>query len=529
MAQLTYLWPALGLAALAGACAGAPAPSGASPPPPSATPSVSVPAPLAPVPSATAAADLGPVIRAPHPAADLFAGLPVGDAQRKELCARGHEDVISGIFCGDEAPTIRSLVDLQRALDLSFDNPGLPQRDNVTGNGRAGNPAFVFLGHTTSLTARIVSPISPRVIVFTPPVHTGRSGGYTASKFQADPDFRALAFTRGEQIVELVDRDPKTGDLRFFVVRFEQACNEREEGCSSWELFGPGVEKDWRRVTVYDDTDLENTPADCNVCHQPDGHGTKRKLLMQALRTPWTHFFRQNRDGGRWLIHQYRQAHTEAETFAGIPGGEVFTSDPALLEGLVENEGFIEQPVPLHANAIESEIEAKDHQDNPILALAWQIVFKRALRGEIPGVGYPVVDFVDADRMARASRAYAAVMAGQASPDQAPYLGDMHRDEVRFRVGLGPKPGQDGRGIMRNVCRRCHNPTRNPKLTRARFDVDALDRLPIPELEKAKRRLREPVDSPHRMPPARFGVLSEEQIATIEAELDAQIQKRRAP
>jgi len=483
----------------------------------------------APVASAAAApaVDLGPVIRAPHPAADLFAGLPEGEAQRRRLCARGHTDAISQLFCGDEAPAIESLVDLQRALGIAFDNPGLPQRENVTGNAREGNPAFVFLGHTTSLTARIVSPISPRVIVFKPPVHTGRSGGYTVAKFQADPEFRALAFTRGEQIVELVDRDPASGDLRFFVVRFEQACNENEEGCSSWQLFGPAVERDWKRVTIYDDTDLENTPADCNVCHQPDGHGTKRKLLMQALRTPWTHFFRQNREGGKWLIHQYQQAHDTEETFAGIPGTDIFTSDPALLEGLVENEGFIEQPVPLHANAIEAEIDAKDHQDQPVLALAWQIVFKKALTGEIPGVGYPVVDFVDADRMRRAARAYQAVMGGLADAGRAPYMGDMHRDEVSFRVGLGPKPGQDGRGIMRNVCRRCHNPSRNPALTRARFEVDRLDQLPAHELEKAKQRLRLPIDSPHRMPPARFGVLSDEQIARVEAELDAQLAQRR--
>lgn len=481
---------------------------------------------VAPAASPPPSEDVGPVIVAPHPAADLFSDLPVGEEQRARLCQRGHADRLAQIFCADPPPVIESLADLQRAIGLAYQKPGLPERDNVTGNGREGNPAFVFLGHTTSLTARLTSPINPRAIVFTPPAHTARSANLAPHQFVRDPHFVAMAFTRGEQIVELVDRDPKTGDLRFFVLRFEQACNDRPAGCASHELFGPGVERDWTRVTVYDDGDLENTPADCNVCHQLNGHGTPRTLLMQAIQTPWTHFFRRNRDGGRWNLHLYQGAHDADESYGGIPGSEIAYSDPALLEGLVENEGFMKQPITLHAEAIIQEIADKGLEDQPVRSLAWQLEFKRALRGESPGVAYPVVDLFDADRLRRASKAYRAVLAGRAPPAKAPYLGDLHRDEVLFRVGLAAKPEASAREILAGVCRRCHNRTRNPHLTRARFDVDAIDRLSVPVLRRAYARLTLPIDSPQRMPPARFGRLSDAEIARVQAELARLIEAR---
>lgn len=470
--------------------------------------------------------DVGPAIVAPHPAADLFASLPTGEEQRERLCQRGHTDRIAQAICGESPASITGLVDLQAALGIAYQKPKLHVTENVSGNARAGNPAFVFIGHTTSLTARMVSPINPRAIVFTPPVHTARSANLTPADFKKDPAFVAMAFTRGEQIVELVDRDAKSGDLRFFVVRFEQACNARPEGCNSYELFTPAIETDWTRVTVYDDSDLENTPADCNVCHQPDGHGTPRKLLMQAIRTPWTHFFRRNRDGGKKQIARYRLAHTEEEAYAGIPGSEILYSDPAQLEGLVENEGFMKQPILLHAQAIVDEIEQKGLKDTPALSLAWQLEYKRGLKGQIPGVGFPVVDFLDTDRLQRAAKAYSAVVAGRAARDKAPYLGDMHREEVLYRVNLAPKPDKDGRGILLNTCRRCHNPTRNQQLSRARFDVDKIDQLPATELDRARKRLVLPIDDPKRMPPARFGRLSDAEVARVTDELTRLIAKK---
>ncbi len=498
------------------------APASATPTAPAAgsvTPSNLEPAPVG---------DLGAVITAPHPAADLFADLPAGEEQLQRFCKRGHSDRIAKRFCLDEPPVVAGLVDLQRALGIAYVAPNLHVTKNLSGNAREGNPGFVFLGHTTSLTARMVSPINPRAIIFSPPAHTATSEYLTPDEFEKNPSFVAMAFTRGEQIAELVDRDPKTGDLRFFVVRFEQTCNGRPDGCSSFDLFTPAVEKDWTGVTIYDDSDLENTPADCNVCHQPNGHGTPRLLLMQARRTPWTHFFRRNRDGGREQIRRYRLAHSESETYAGIPGSEILFSDPAQLEGLIENEGFIKQPIVLHAAAITQEIEDKKLKGTPVLSLAWQLEYKRALKGQIPGVQFPVVDFLDGSRLRRAAKAYRAAFAGRVDQAMTPYMGDLHRSEVRYRVNLAPKPGASGRAILVNTCRRCHNPTRNPKLSRARFDVDRIEQLPAEELERARERLVLAIDDPKRMPPARFGRLSEAEMVRVDAELARLLAKASA-
>ena len=44
------------------------------------------------------------------------------------------------------------------------------------------------------------------------------------------------------------------------------------------------------------------------------------------------------------MLADYATAHTTTETFAGIPGAAITNSDPAQLEGLVENQGFKTQP-----------------------------------------------------------------------------------------------------------------------------------------------------------------------------------------
>ena len=466
---------------------------------------------------------------APHPAADLFAGLPTGDAQRQRLCRRGHADHVAQMWCREGGATITGLVELQRQLGIAYDQPGLHTRMNMSGNGRAGNPAFAFLGHSTSLMARLVSPINPRVIVFSPPANGASSDYVPPEKFQKDPRFVALAFTRGEQIVELIDRDPIGGDLRFFVLRYEQACNDRPGGCDNYDLFTPATETDWLRVSLYDDSDLENTPGDCNVCHQPDGHGTPRKLLMQAQRTPWTHYFRNNREGGLRQIWRYQQAHAADEAYAGIAGSDVRFSDPQLLEGLVENEGFMAQPISLHAYWQKWGVPAAALAANPELSSTWKRERGRALLGMIPAVPFVVVDFVDEERMQRAAQAYREVMAGRAERDHTPDLADMHRADVLSHVSLAPPADADGRTILMSMCRRCHNPTRNPGSSRARFDVDRLDTLPTIELLRARQRLRSPPRNPGHMPPARFGRLTPLEVARIEQSLDLILATRKSP
>src|SRR5262245_21279381 len=49
--------------------------------------------------------------------ADVFAGLPRGDAQLDALCARGHQDPVSERLCA--RPRVEGLADLQRAVGVA--------------------------------------------------------------------------------------------------------------------------------------------------------------------------------------------------------------------------------------------------------------------------------------------------------------------------------------------------------------------------------------------------------------------------
>ena len=78
-------------------------------------------------------------------------------------------------------------------------------------------------------------------------------------------------------------------------------------------------------------------------------------------------------------------------------------------------------------------------------------------------------------------------------------------------MSIRPKPGLDGRGILVHMCGRCHNSRLDQALTRARFDVEALDTMSRDEKDLAIERLRLPDTDQHKMPPVRFHELSQEE------------------
>ena len=80
-------------------------------------------------------------------------------------------DTITKQFCQDAKPggvmpTPKSFADLQKLLGLDFKDPN-------GGNGVGGNPAFALLAHSSALTARKVSTITPTAFIFTPPPTEG--------------------------------------------------------------------------------------------------------------------------------------------------------------------------------------------------------------------------------------------------------------------------------------------------------------------------------------------------------------------
>ncbi len=137
-------------------------------------------------------------------------------------------DKLTQTFCqdlvpGGVMPTPHGLADLQKQLGLGFVDP-------AGGNGQGGNPAFAILGHSSALTARKVSTITPTTFVFTPPPADG-----SAPKGQ----YALLAFDPGEQFVEVAVNDPTADVLNFYLVMFEQACTSVPGGCTSTDLLTP--------------------------------------------------------------------------------------------------------------------------------------------------------------------------------------------------------------------------------------------------------------------------------------------------
>ncbi|MBL8739910.1 MAG: hypothetical protein JNK04_02415 [Myxococcales bacterium] len=484
-----------------------------------------------PTPPATEEAAAPAPLGAPGALADQGAldHLPQNGEQLAALCSRGHADPITTKICAGKR--IGSLDDLLDVLGLAFRSP--------VGNGELGNPSFALLGHSTSLAARHVSPINPRVFIFTSPKTEGPIG----NKAEPDPDFIALAFARGEPLVELVARDARTQKLRFFLLRFELPCEDG--GCRDRDLYTGAVERGWVGTSLYDDDDLRNTIFDCNTCHQPGGPDAPKMLRMIEQRPPWTHFFRDN-DQGKLLIADYFKAHDKNETYGGIPGRLITWSEPARLEGLVEHEGFREQPLELPTRDLARRVM---RGENPADLPGYVALFERARSGQSLPVPFPDYTFVDPDELGRAALAYRklALLGGLSTaprpdadrPRSAPQdattqgappplvrklekadeeglgLDRLHSDAAKTRVGLAPEPGAQGEAILLAMCSRCHNAVLDQRVSRARFDAGKIAALDADQRRALVERLRLPSTSPLKMPPPRFGALSNEEIERV--------------
>src|SRR5215475_3476518 len=162
-----------------------------------------------------------PTVLSPAIPANVFETLkPPGDAHA-ELCDPGtpadptfpdNADRITNRFCQDAKPggvipTPHGLTDLLKLLGLDFKDP-------AGGNGVGGNPGFAILGHSSALTARKVSSITPTAFVFTPPPADGaKPSGYVF-----------LAYDPGEQFVEVASYSPADMAVNFYLVLFDKAC-----------------------------------------------------------------------------------------------------------------------------------------------------------------------------------------------------------------------------------------------------------------------------------------------------------------
>jgi hypothetical protein len=424
-------------------------------------------------------------VRGPEP-------LATGEAQRERLCGRGSDDLVIDAFCGDMPAEIRGFADLRAALGLGANDNGIEQ-------------GFALTGHSTSLAARLVSSINPRIIFVR--VENDRR------------ELTTLAFTRGERLSEFIVRDRLTEQLRFYVGLFRLACDDGGDGCSPSDLFTEDFESDWMQFDLYAEEDVDNSPLDCRVCHQPDGPDTPRILRMQEFQPPWTHWFYRLSEGGRALLADYFAAKGE-ESFAGVTAEGIQMSQPGLLNSTIYFGGTREQPNEFLTSEIEREVARSaaerggaQPEDNSVPGESdtWQAIYARARRGEAISVPYHDVKVTDPDKLAALTRAYADHREGRAPREALPDLGDVFPDDpiLRARMGLVTEPGLDGQEVLLQACGQCHNPRLDQSLSRARFDVD-LSRMSREQKQKAIARVSLPQDDPSLMPPARFRRLSDE-------------------
>lgn len=424
-----------------------------------------------------------------HPDREL-ATLGMGDSTRVRICARGRGDSFAKALCATpEPPAIRDLAGL-----LSFAGLG-EQR------------AFALTGNSTSLVAKSVSAINPRIVVF-PRVE---------EDLTRPASMTSVGFVRGEPLVELASRDAATGDLNFYLFVFERACSYEPAGCDLASLLTEEIERDWTSYSVYDHDDLERTSFDCLSCHRPDRNSSKRILRMQELTSPWMHWFPQKfvqrTESDRVLLAQFLEAHDVDSQYGGIPLSSIAAAidegSGAQLEALVRAEGFAEQPNPFDAAiATEAKLGASS---------SWQARFDVHLRGDAIAVPYPLVDVTDPAKRAAAVQSYRDVVAGVAPRQSLLDLREVFSADAREKLSFVPKPSADGRTVLFQMCSRCHDGRGNPALAKNRFNVFELDVMSDDVKSRVIARINEPEAT--RMPPWRVGSLTPEAIQAITAEL----------
>lgn len=417
---------------------------------------------------------------------------PLGSRQATidRVCGRKRGDAFSKVLCGaGPRPEIRDFAELLELVGLD------EQR------------AFALTGNSTSLLARSVSALNPRILVFP----------------RVDDDLRrpdamtAVGFVRGEQLVELVSRDPSSNDFNFYLVSFEQSCSYQAGGCDLAARLTEEVEHGWTAYSVYDQDDLEGTSVDCNSCHQPNGFGTKRMLRMQELESPWLHWFPQRfgqrTDSDRILLEQFSKVHSGDKQYGGVPiqviANAVDEGSGAQLEALLRAEGAADQP-----NRFDPQIAAEMKSgSSPI----WQARFQAHLEGKAIAVPYPAIDVTDETKRKAASQSYQDVVAGIAARGSLLDIRDIFSNDAMTKLSFIPQPGASGSTVLLQMCGRCHDGRGNPNLTKNRFNVLLLSGLSRDEKAVAIARLSD--SGRTHMPPWRAGSLTADSIQAATAEL----------
>lgn len=422
---------------------------------------------------------------------DLLSHLPTGEAQRAVLCARERDNPVTNRFCGTTPPDVQSLEDLMSVMGLSLADEG----------ARVG---FGITSNSTALPMRSVSAINPRAVF----VHFPEQ--------RDDESYVSLAYVRGDQLVEIGVQNP-AGDKRFYLLRYEQACNDDSAGCTPADLLTPSTERGWKRWSMYEDTDLDNSVLDCLHCHQPGGPGTPKQFRMQELQNAWTHWFAPFTAASRTLLDDYRRAHGD-EGYATIPSAQIAASNPIIIQQLVERTGS-EQTNLFPSPIIEAEVAAStpgQPEDNRNVGSSetWNALFETALRGDAIPPPFHDVKITDPQKLASLAAAYQAHI--QDPSTELPDIRHVIRAEAEAGMFIRAKAGLDAQALVIQMCAQCHNSKLDQDLSRARFDAFTdLKELDDADKDVLADRLTRSAEDRARMPPAHFRDLTDDEIQRI--------------
>jgi len=457
---------------------------------------------------------------------DAFETLKDPAGAHAELCDPGdppdqtfpdQADRITNRFCQDSKmggvmPTPHGLQDLLVLLNLDFKQPS-------GGNGVGGNPGFAILGHSSALTARKVSSITPTAFVFTP---LGPDG-------KPPVDYMFLAFDPGEPFVEVASFSPSDQAVNFYIVMFDKTCTNTAAGCGPNDLLTKNQLTGWSNVRVYESTTfLNNTIADCRQCHIGTGKdvpdtGDPLILRMQEIEAPFTHWFSSQTVGGRALLADFHAAHGTTEDYGPIPAAMIDKSDPQLMADFIKAAGFGTQPNVFHSAAIEAEVTASAPQQPAVNVPAgtsptWRAIYNAAAGGQFIATPYHDVKITDPTKLSHMTDVYRQFMSG-ATPELTVDIRDVFLDSAMTEMGFAPGPLMDGKALLAQQCQQCHNVNLDPTISRDKFLVDNLAQMTRDEKDLAIERINMPIDTRLTMPPPLFRTLTPEERAVMTDEL----------
>jgi len=475
---------------------------------------------------------------------NLFDEMLQGEEQLVSLCDRlaagSVQSLVRDVFCIEPRPQVSNSQELLAALGLPFEGPGGTAAQLVLDNG---NPGWSLVGHSASLSRRLVNPVNPRVIV-----HTN-----AFSHLAPVPGFVVFAFVRGEGFAEIITHDPVRDDLDFFLFKFDYRCVD-PLNCTDEERFSEQYESGWTSYTIYAGADLENTVLDCLPCH--DGGlrtatSRRKSLLMFQLNSMWMHWFYDNHFFYGWtenplgmgpfheMLQQYVAAHgTTAEplgeTFGGIPDGAVYGSRPKSLEDLVEGNGYGSgfDASAYDPHGANNGLLENDRGIGMFSGYPWEELYSLNLNGLLiapPGRGE--LPF-DRDKLQALIESYSAYRNG--ATEAFPDVTDVFEEASLAAVGLRVHPGLSAPEILVHACSQCHHDGLNQEVSRAQFQIgpaargqsgsalgDYFAALTVAQLQVVKERIELPEDHLQAMPPARLRSLDPAERSRVTQWLDA--------